>query len=214
MTKRFTLFVRYFYLTVFILLAVVLYTGCTTSLSVIHNPLYRAAPHTSEITATAKNSSVGIEKISITVTTGEMTDCTELGVPPSMIPCRRNASTIVHECNFAGSPSTATCTYSQSLGNQSIVTYSAVAEPVSGSSRSTSEITYSGGFPPTAGIARPVWWHRGDPLAGKIDIGYFPDADYMGLYTEFTDDIQVIILGSFFNSSQNLQKHTLFFVLM
>ncbi len=185
--------------------------GCSTSVSAIHDPLYRAATHSSTITANASNSRNGIRRIDIEVTTGEMTDCTELGGPPRIIPCRRNASTIMHTCNFSGNPSSATCAYTQSLGNQSMVTYQATATPGSGSSRSTTEITYAGGFPPTAFIARPVWWQRGEPFARKIDVGFFPDADYSGRFTDFTDDIQTIILGSFFNSGQPFaQTYTLF----
>jgi hypothetical protein len=177
-------------------------TGCSTTISAIHDPLYRAVTHTSTITANASNSTAGIERIRITVTTGEMTDCTELGGPPQVLPCRRNASTVVHTCNYVGAPSSATCTYSQPLGNQAMVTYKAVAKPATGSSRSTEEVTYAGGYPPVAGILRPVWWHRGQAMAGKIDIGYFPDADYSGLYTEFTDDMETIVSGSFFGTGQ------------
>lgn len=176
--------------------------GCETRVDAIHDPLYQASAHTSTITAEANNSSSGIESIRIVVTTGTMTDCSELGFPGSIIPCRTRATTITHTCDFSGSPSNATCTYSQALGNQSMVTYHAVAEPVTGSSVSTDEITYAAGFPPVAGIARPVWWQREEDMAGKIDVGFYPDQDYNGLYTEFTDDLETIALGSFFNSGQ------------
>lgn len=185
--------------------------GCATSISVIHDPLYRAISHTSTITATASNNSAGIRRITINVTTGEMTDCTELGTSPSMIPCRRNATTLSHVCNYTGNPSSATCTYSRALGDRSIVTYQAEAEPASGGSRRSEEVTYAGGFPPTAGIARPVWWHRGEDMAARIDIGFFPDADYQGLYTEFTNDMQTIARGAFFNGGQPFSSvYTLF----
>lgn len=186
-------------------------SGCATSVSAIHDPLYRAVTHDSTITANASNSRNGIQRIDIVVTTGEMTDCTELGGPARVIPCRRNASTLTHTCNFAGNPSSATCSYTQNLGNQSMVTYRATATPGSGSSRSTTDITYAGGYPPTAFIARPVWWQRGEPFAGKIDVGFFPDADYSGRFTDFTNDIQTIILGAHFNSGQPFaQTYTLF----
>lgn len=189
----------------------ILFAGCATRVSAIHDPLYRASSHTSTITATASNSSVGIKRVTITVTTGEMTDCTEQGRPPSIIPCRRNATTITHVCNYSGGPSSVTCTYSQAIGNQAIVSYQVEAEPVSGSSKSTSEITFSGGFPPTAGIARPIWWHRDQPMAGKIDIGFFPDQDYAGDYLDFTDDTETIALGAFFNGGQQFSSvYTLF----
>jgi hypothetical protein len=185
--------------------------ACETNVSAIHDPLYQAAPHTSTIEASATNTRVGIDRITITVVTGEMVECTALGLPPTVIPCRRNATTVTHVCNYAGNPSNATCTYAQALGNQRMVTYRVEAQPAMGSSRSTPEITYAAGFPPTAGIARPVWWHRGDPAAGKIDVGFYPDADYQGLYTEFTNDVETIATGAFFNGGQNFaQDYTLF----
>jgi hypothetical protein len=77
---------------------------------------------------------------------------------------------------------------------------------VSGVRRKTKEVTYSGGDPPTAGIARPIWWHRDQGLATKIDIGFFPDEDYTGQYAQFTDDLEAIVLGSFFNSGQDFSS--------
>lgn len=211
MARRMVFTGRWSLLSGSLLLITMFSAGCATRVTAIHDPLYQAVTHTSTITATASNSSVGIKRISITVTTGEMTDCTELGGPPSMIPCRINAATVTHVCNYTGSPGTATCTYSQVLGNKAIVTYQAKAEPVSGSSRQTEEITYAGGYPPVAGIARPIWWHRGQPMDEKIDIGFFPDQDYGGLYTEFTNDVETIALGAFFNSSQEFSStYTLF----
>ena len=184
-----------------------LLAACETSISAIHQPLYRATAHNSTIEATATNSDVGIQEITITVTTGEMIQC----AVPSAIPCRQNATTITHVCNYTGAPSTATCTYTQALGNQRMVSYSARAVPVSGSSASTQEITYAAGFPPTTFIARPVWWHRDADRATKIDLGWFPDADYLGAYTSFTDDMEVIAEGTFFNDTdQFAQDYTVF----
>jgi hypothetical protein len=194
-----------------VIFPIIFITGCATRISAMHDPMYQASTHTSTITASATNNTAGINRIEIAVTTGEMTDCTETGVPASVVPCRRNASTITHTCNYTGSPSSANCSYSQSLGNQAVVTYKAKAVPTSGSSRTTSEITYSGGFPPTAGILRPVWWHRNQSMDSKIDLGFYPDSDYSGLYTEFTDDMEVIAKGAYFNSGQPFASfYTLF----
>src|SRR5262245_7396070 len=185
--------------------------GCATSLSVIHDPLYRAAPHTSTITASASNSSSGIQRIRVTVTTGEMTDCTELGGAASVIPCRRNATTLVHTCLYGGNPSTAACTYSHALGNQAIVTYQAEAQPAMGSAVSSEEVTYAGGVPPTPGILRPVWWHREQYMVSKINIVFFPDSDYVPFYTEFTTHMGNIVRGAFFNFGQAFAStYTLF----
>lgn len=180
--------------------------GCATSVTAVHDPLYRPIAHTSTIKATATNNDSGIERITINLVKGEMTDCSELGGGPQVTPCRINAVASSHVCDFPGGASSATCTHTFSLGDQAIISYTATAKPVSGSSRSTQEITYSGGFPPTAGILRPVWWHRDKPAASKIDLGFYPDSDYSGDYTGFSQDMQSIIKGSFFNSAQNFAK--------
>jgi len=194
-----------------LIFTVLLVSGCSTQITAMHDPIYQASTHSSSITATAKNNSSGIDRIEITITTGEMTDCTELGGPASVVPCRRNATTLTHTCNYTGSPSTANCTYTQTLGNHAIVSYKAKAIPVSGSRRTTTEITYAGGFPPTAGILRPVWWHRDQSMNGKIDLGFYPDMDYGGLYTEFTNDMENIIKGAYFNSGQPFASTYTFF---
>lgn len=177
-----------------------LMAGCAdTTLRAIHSPLYRAVSHTSTIEATAENSEDGIRRITIHVVEGEMTDCSELGSGTSVIPCRRNATAQDHVCDFDGSPSSATCTASVTIGNEEMVTYSVEAEASDGDTASTPEITYAGGFPPVASIARPMWWHRNDPMAAKIDVGFFPDSDYSGAYTNFTNDAETIAEGAFFN---------------
>jgi len=63
------------------LLAVTALCACTT-ISTSHDPLYRAQAHDSEIRVTAQNMQVGIASISIEVTTGAMTDCSEFAVVP------------------------------------------------------------------------------------------------------------------------------------
>lgn len=195
------------------LLAVIaLLSGCaSTSISALHDPLYRASSHTSTISATARNTSSGISSIDIVVTTGEMTNCTELGVPASVIPCRRNASVVTHTCNFPTNPDSAVCDFTQTLGNRRLVTYQATANPASGSSRSSIEMTYAGGTPPAGAIARPVLWQRSANLDSKLDIAFFPDADYGTDYLDFTTDLQNMIEDSFFNSTDQISKtYTLF----
>lgn len=180
--------------------------GCATNVSAIHDPLYNATAHTSTITATARNTDSGISHITIHLIKGDMTNCSELGGGAQVTPCRTNAVSSSHICIYPGGVTNATCTYSFTMGNQSIVSYTATAKPVNGSSRSTQEITYSGGYPPTAGILRPIWWHRDKPEASKIDLGFYPDSDYSGDYNSFTQDTQRIIKGSFFNSGQEFAK--------
>lgn len=203
---------------VVLLVAVAAFPACrsTTVISARHAPLYRAISHTSTISATATNEERGLRQIVLTVTTGEMTDCTELGVPASVIPCRRSASTITHTCAFPDEPETATCEYVQPLGDAALVSYRAQAVPVRGSARSTPEVTYAAGIPPTAWIARPMWWHRGESFDGQIDLGFFPDFDYDGFYSRFTDDAEAIVDGAFFNDqpfadlySRNLRRFNL-----
>jgi hypothetical protein len=185
--------------------------GCATSISARHTPFYRASPHSSTIAVSAVNNQSGIRQIRVNVTRGTMTDCTELGGAPSVIPCRTGAVTTGHICPFSGSPASATCNVNLALGNREMVSYTATVTPSSGSSRSTVEVTYAAGFPPAAFIARPVWWHRDQGRAGKIDLGFFPDADYSGDYLQFTNHLEPLIAGVFFNSGQEFaQTYTLF----
>jgi hypothetical protein len=188
-------------------LVLLLATGCGTILTAVHDPLYQPLSHTSTITAQATNTAAGIEKVTITVTTGEMVDCMELGEAPSVLPCRINATAVTHVCKYTDGPATAECTYSHILGKGALVTYYAEATPAKGTRKTkTDEITYSGGDPPDIGLARPVWWHRGQAAAKKIDIAFFPDEDYTGLYTEFADDVNLIVRGSFFNMGQDFSS--------
>lgn len=179
-------------------------TGCaSTTITAVHDPLYRAAPHTSTITATANNTESGIKTISMTVTTGDMVDCSVIGLGGGgVIPCRHNATTVTHVCSFAGSPANASCAYPQVLPDNSLVTYSAQAEPVSGSTVATEEITYSGGAPTDPTLARPIWWRRNSAMTQKIDVGFFPDADYGSNYALFATDADTIAKGAFFNPGQ------------
>jgi hypothetical protein len=106
-----------------------------TWISAIHQPLYRGEAHTSTITAEARGGleKSGIRRITLTVTTGEMTDCTELGGVPSVIPCRKNATVVQQVCHYPDSPIEAKCQYQLELVDNRIVTYVVEAEDGLGS---------------------------------------------------------------------------------
>jgi len=210
---------------------ILLASGCATSISARHDPIYSAHAHSSTITATATNSQVGISAITIEVTTGEMTACGASFLFPSVVPCRQNATVVQQGCAFVGSPATASCTFTQNLGDRRLVTYRATAIPVSGSSQSTLPITYAGGASltqatfqvPLVGtitmpweVARPIAWHMEPPTgatstpADQIDVGFFPEADYNNNYLTFTNQLQPIVLGVFFNTTDAFaQDYTL-----
>lgn len=205
--------------------------GCATSVNVRHDPIYRAEAHSSTITATARNNQVGISSISIEVTTGEMTACGDLLLLPSVVPCRANATTVVQGCVFVGAPASASCSHTQNLTDRRLVTYRVTAHPVSGGSVSTTPVTYAGGTPltqaalrlPLGGtvtipweVARPIAWHQDPPsgttgtAADRIDVGFFPDSDYGTNYRTFTDQLQPIVLGAFYNTTDAFaQDYTL-----
>ncbi len=174
--------------------------GCATTVTARHSPLYRAVAHESTITASARNSTAGIRRITITVVTGEMTDCTELTTVPSVFPCRRDAITVDHVCEFADRPANATCAFKQRLDVNRLVAYRAVAQPAMGGSVKTPAITYAGGLPLEASIARPAWWHTGEALRSKLDVGFFPDDKY-DFYSTFTNHLNTILEGAFFNTA-------------
>src|SRR5262245_12224726 len=73
----------------------------TTTLTVRHSPLYQVGGGIATITAKAANSSDGIAGIDIIAVTGKETDCTELGMLPSAIPCETNLVQTSTRCNFA-----------------------------------------------------------------------------------------------------------------
>ncbi|MGA7179736.1 MAG: hypothetical protein WBX11_09150 [Thiobacillaceae bacterium] len=194
-------------------------TGCgTLSLSALHDPLYRASAHLSTITASARDTDSGVAEIRIDVVEGELTACAGVGgLTPSLVPCRTNAVARSRICTFANVKAPVSCSFPLQLGDQRLITYTTSARSGSGKSASTGAITYAGGAPLTQtqilGIltipwetARPVWWHTDTPAGGaapadKIDVGFFPDADFAGNYQTFTDGIQPIVLGAYFNST-------------
>jgi hypothetical protein len=203
------------------LFALAALTGCgTLTLSALHDPLYRASAHLSTITATARDTDSGVAEIRIDVVDGEITACTGsgfAGLTPSLIPCRTNAVARSRICTFANVKTPVSCSFPIQLGDRRLITYTTSARSGSGKTASTGAITYAAGAPLTQaqilGIltiswetARPVWWHTDSPggtaaPADKIDVGFFPDADFAGNYQTFTDGIQPIVLGAYFNST-------------
>lgn len=187
--------------------------GCGTTVSAIHSPLYSPVRHTSTIEARATNTQMGIRRIVLTVTTGEMADCSvidDILGQDSVIPCRRNANVVQFTCDFDGRPATATCTFSQDLGDGALVSYQAEAQPVVGRAVRSKAITYSGGFPFPEDLARPVLWHRAEPFGSKIDLGFFPDRDYLRDYLRFTQDLESLAKAVFFNDQDFAQVYTIF----
>lgn len=208
---------------VWILPALVVLGGCgSLSVSALHDPLYRASAHTSTITANATDTKDGVAEIRINVVEGELTACTETGaLVPSLVPCRTNAVARARICTFANAKAPVSCSFPLNLGDRRLVTYTVSARSGAGKSASTPAITYAAGAPLTQiqihlpfgttitmawQTARPVWWHTDTPAGGsapadKIDVGFFPDADFAGNYQGFTDSIGPIVRGAFFNST-------------
>jgi len=199
-------------------------TGCAhPGISALHDPLYRASAHVSTITATGTDDKDGIDSVSITVTVGTLTAC-ENGFTPSLIPCRTAVSSFGRECIFSHERGPAVCQFPLRLGDRSLVTYTATARNSRGQTSRTSPITYAGGAPLTQArihllfldftipweTARPVWWHTDLPLgqsaADKIDVGFFPDSDWGSNYRGFTDGLQTIARGSFFDGSDQFSN--------
>jgi hypothetical protein len=208
-----------------------LLAGCSSlSLSALHDPLYRATAHTSTITATASDSKKGVAEIRIEAIEGELTACTEGGtITPSVIPCRVGAIARVRVCTFPNTTTPVNCTMTLPLGDRRLVTYSTSARNGGTRTASTPAITYAAGAPLTEArirlpfpfrdftftipweTARPVWWHTDSPgagssLADKIDVGFFPDADFGTDYQAFTTGMQPIIRGAFFNTTDQFSK--------
>jgi hypothetical protein len=186
--------------------------GCTT-IATTHDPLYRAQAHDSRISVTARNTQVGIASISIEVTTGAMTDCSEFAVVPGMttrsiIPCRVGAAVSNNTCTYSGAPATATCTASVAIQASTMVSYVATAVAANGQSVTAPEIAYSGGTGQPERIARPAYWHRQLDRSGRIDLGVFPDSDYgsgaavlIDPYGRFAADLDTTLDGAFFNTT-------------
>jgi hypothetical protein len=197
--------------------------GCgSLSVSAEHDPLYRASAHTSTITARARDPSKGVAEIRIDAIDGELTACPGSGIVPSIVPCRANAVARTRICTFGNVTSQVTCAFPLALGDRRLVTYTATAKNGSGSTASTTAVTYAAGAPLTQAqlklppfgpvitiaweTARPVVWHTGAPGGGStpastIDVGFFPDADFGTNYQAFTTGLQTIAKGAFFNTT-------------
>jgi hypothetical protein len=168
--------------------------GCATpSMTVRHDPPYRAEPHTSTIYVKARSES-GIKRITVQLLVGELVACTSATNLSSMFPCRQNGYWLTYTCDFDGPPigypKEATCPVSRTLDSLTLLTYQARAVSASGRSASTNYITYSGGAPPprtgarppptpppptpppppSAGdVLRPVWLESDDPPTGGLE---------------------------------------------
>ena len=208
-------------------------TGCL-SIEAVHDPLYRASPHTSTISASASASwGRSIKRITITVTEGRADYCRmSNGIAPGAIPCRKNASAVIHTCEFPDSPTSALCKYElathplppptdfirsptepeshriRAQYEPRLVTYSAMVESRSAFGVSydfADEITYAAGdYPPD--LARPMWWHKDKTLDSKIDIALFPnDTDYLN-YDFFLADVNTVIKGAFFSAGKTVSN--------
>jgi hypothetical protein len=203
--------------------------GCSPlSVSALHDPLYRASAHTSTITARATDTKDGVAEIRIVAIDGELTACTENGSLPSLIPCRRNAVQRTRICTFGNAKSQVTCALAMQLGDRRLISYTVTATNGGGKTASTDPITYAAGAPLTQAqirlafvtltipweTARPVWWHTGSGGGGspadKIDVGFYPDADFGTNYQAFTTGLQTIALGAFFNTTDQFAKNYTF----
>jgi len=177
--------------------------ACSPTISALHTPLYSGRVHTSTIEARAR-ASLGVVRIRILVTTGGLADCGAIvgSGMPAALPCRKNATSVVHTCDYPDHPSDATCVYAQPLASNALVSYSATVESRWGGSASAREIWYAGGtLDPPAWIARPVWWQQGAPLAGRLDLAFFPHTDYAD-YPAFADSVTTLAGSVFFAGSQ------------
>jgi hypothetical protein len=193
--------------------AVAVTSVCCGAVSVTaeHDPLYRAQPHTSTITAVALDADGGVATIRIEVIVGQLTACTELGGLAGLIPCRSGATVSVRECTFANTRRPAACSFPITIGagQERLITYQATATSATGGMAATESVTYAAGTPltqvtVTAGpepvvqgwaTARPIAWHTDVPpgsllLANKLDIGFFPDVDFGTNYDLFIEKME------------------------
>lgn len=198
-------------------LVVVLLAGCAgvPRISAIHDPLYRAQDHTSTIDVRATETRDGVAQIRIDGVIGELTACSgNPGSIPSIIPCRRAASSFSAVCSYANVKTQVSCALPVRVTARRLVTYSTTVRSARNRTASAGPVTYAAGAPLTQAplnlgfnliipweTARPILWRTGAPSAGtnradRIDFGLVPDAD-MPNYRAFTDDLQPMVLPLF-----------------
>ena len=180
------------------------------TISAMHDPLYRAENHTSNITVRAREPRDGIAEIQVSAVVGELTACAS-GLP-STIPCRQSAVGVGVLCTFPNVKTEVTCSLPLNITPRRLVTYSASTRSAGNRTASAGAVTYAGGAPLTQAnvrligfnfvvpweTARPVIWRTDAPAPGtnradRIDFGFMPDAD-MPNYRAFTDDMQPMVL--------------------
>jgi len=209
--------------------AVLVTSVCCGAVSVTaeHDPLYRAQPHTSTITAVAVDEDVGVASIRIEVIVGQLTACTELGGLAGLIPCRSGATVSVRECTFDNATRPAACSFPVTIGagQERLITYKAAATSATGGTATTESVTYAAGTPLTQvtvtlgpepvvqqwATARPVAWHTDGPpgvplLANKLDVGFFPDVDFGTAYDLFIEKMEPIARGAYLDTSEPFSR--------
>jgi hypothetical protein len=179
-------------------------------INVRHHPIYDAAPQTSTIKVELENLDSSISKLTIHAITGALADCVELGLPSSLIPCRKNTmnlSPVV--CEIVEDEELDECELTFDATGGFLTTYMAVATLQSGAEISTPTITYSGGGTIT-NTASPVWWHTDfDTTLSEVDrisIAFFPNS---GLHTdleEFSAKLSSIVRQSMFTDDRQFSR--------
>jgi hypothetical protein len=189
--------------------ALLVTVGCgETKVSVVavHWPLYEANLHSTTIGAKAKSSS-GLTQIKLAITKGEMAVSFDQKTPSSIIPLRKNAVTVTKTCTFTGKPTEGECSHTEDFGHKAMISYTAEAISSSDEKAATPEITFVSGYPPVAECMRPVWWHRQNSLDQQIDLCFYPDKDYKGDYTQFTQHLSEMIPWVLFKSTPDYSFH-------
>lgn len=151
-----------------------------------HSPLYSLDTDW-KVTAVFRVTSPDemIREIQIKIVEGIPTDCSELGRPASIVPCRKNARTYTHVCQYKGSRF-ALCTFPPASGRPPAIQFSAAqisyqAKAVTNNREiDDREVTFSSRLAATTNFATPIWWHRNLPKRSCLNLGFFPAADYVG----------------------------------